>query len=446
MSNATDVAAQPDSLEHVSARKIFALAIPALGVLAATPLYVLLDTAVVGRLGGFELAALGAGTTIHSIVTTQLTFLSYGTTSRSARLYGQGKREDAISEGVQATWVAVVVGLVLLAIMLVGAPFFAQWLTGNPEVAAETTHWLRIAAIAIPLTLVVMAGNGWLRGVQDTRSPLMYTLAGIIPMAVLVPVLVHLLGLRGSAVANVVGMAIISACFLRRLVKEHRGSWRPSWNVIVQQLVMGRDLIVRSLSFQVAMLAAAAVAARFGTAALAAHQVLLQLWNFLVMIMDSLAIAAQTLTGAALGGGSALAARTVGRKITGYSAGFSVALAAVMAAGVAVIPQVFTSDSEVLATITGPWWLLVAMVILGGIVFALDGVLLGAADAAFLRNATVAAVLLGYLPGVLIAYYLQAGLVGVWCGLTAFMAARLLFVTVRFHNMKWAKTGDVSAS
>ncbi|WKD59092.1 MATE family efflux transporter [Corynebacterium caspium] len=427
---------------EVSARKIFSLAGPALGVLAASPLYLLLDTAVVGRLGGFELAALGAGTTIHSMVTSQLTFLIYGTTARASRLYGQGKRDAAVAEGVQSTWVGITVGLGLMAIMMLGAPSFAQWLTGDPIVAAETAKWLRVAAIAIPLTLTIMAGNGWLRGVQDTRSPLLYTLAGVIPMAILVPLLVQHMGLVGSAVANVLGMGIVSCCFLIRLFKEHRGSWRPRKDVIINQLQMGRDLIVRSLSFQVAFLSAAAVAARFGTSSLAAHQVLLQLWNFLSMVLDSLAIAAQTLTGAALGGGSILVARAVGLKVTRYSTIFAAGLAVILALGSPFIPHIFTTDAGVLETIAGPWWLLVGLVVLGGVVFALDGVLLGAGDAAYLRNSTIAAVVCGFLPGVWIAYVLKAGLTGVWCGLVAFLFARLVFVSWRFHSMRWAKISD----
>lgn len=164
--------------QEVSARQILSLALPALGVLAATPLYLLLDTGVVGHLGGFELAALATGTAIQSQVTTQLTFLSYGTTARAARLYGQGKRAAAVAEGVQATWVAVAVGLVLAAVVAAGAPALATWLSGDSQLAAEAARWMRVAAIAIPLTLVVMAGNGWLRGVQNTRTPLVFTLAG----------------------------------------------------------------------------------------------------------------------------------------------------------------------------------------------------------------------------------------------------------------------------
>ncbi|MEJ4100422.1 MATE family efflux transporter [Corynebacterium mastitidis] len=424
----------------VSAREIFALALPALGVLAATPLYLLLDTAVVGRLGGGAQAALAVGAAIQSQVTTQLTFLSYGTTARASRLYGQGRRPLAVAEGVQATWVALAVGAALALAVAGCAPTLAGWLAGDAEVARQAAGWMRVAAVSIPLTLVIMAGNGWLRGVQDTRRPFYFTLAGVIPGAILVPILVARMGLVGSAVANLVGVSIAASLFVWALIREHRGPWRPRWRIIRKQLVLGRDLIVRSAAFQVAFLSAAGVAGRFGVAALAAHQIMLQLWNFLALVLDSLAIAAQSLTGAALGRGTAAQARAVGRAITRYSAIFACALAAVFALGAGLIPRLFSSDPEVLAQVRGPWWLMVVMVLMGGVLFALDGVLLGASDAAFLRNATVASVLCGFLPGVWLSYVLGGGLVGVWCGLVAFIGLRLVAVVWRFRSMRWART------
>lgn len=422
----------------VKARDIFALALPALGVLSATPLYLLLDTAIIGRLGSFELAALAVGTTVQSTVTTQLTFLSYGTTARAARLFGAGKRREAIAEGVQATWVGLGVGLFLAALIWLFAYDIALWLTGSSEIADAASSWLHIAALAIPLTLVTMAGNGWLRGIQNTRSPLYYTLAGVIPGAILIPILVDRYGLSGSAMANVVGVAITAICFLISLNREHEGGWQPKWSVMKHQLVMGRDLILRSLSFQIAFVSAAAVAARFGTASLAAHQIMLQLWNFITLVLDSLAIAAQVLTGAALGRGTVGVAKHIGKRVTIYSLVFAGGLGVVFALLAGPIPRIFTHDSEVLATIATPWWLMIIMIVLGGVVFALDGVLLGAGDATYLRNITIASVLLGFLPGVWVSFAIDGGLTGIWAGLLAFIVLRMLAVLWRFQSMKWA--------
>ena len=426
----------------VTPRLIFGLALPALGVLAANPLYLLLDTAVVGRLGTAELAALAAGTTIQSTVTTQLTFLSYGTTARSSRFFGAGRRDAAVAEGVQATWVALGVGLLLATLVWWFAQPFAYLLTNDHATSVESARWMRVAALAIPLTLIIMAGNGWMRGVQNTRLPLRLTLCGLIPGALLLPVLVNAYGLVGSAIANVIGMGITATLFLAILVREHAGSWRPRWAVIREQLVLGRDLILRSLSFQISLLAAAAVAGRFGVASLAAHQIMLQLWNFLTLVLDSLAIAAQTLVGAALGTGQAARARTVGVQVAKYSTIFGLALGAVFAVLAGPIQRVFTQDPHVLAEMRVPWLLLIAMIVVGGVVFALDGVLLGAADAAFLRNLTIASVLGAFLPLTLLSVQFGWGLTGIWAGHLASVLLRLAGVVWRFRSGKWTGRAD----
>ncbi|MHA2789208.1 MATE family efflux transporter [Corynebacterium sp. S7] len=426
------------SASEISARTIFSLAFPALGVLAASPLYLLLDTAIIGRLGAAELAALAAGTTVQSTVTTQLTFLSYGTTARASRLYGQGKKDEAIAEGVQATWVGITVGLLLATIVWIFAYPIALALTGDPATAERTASWLHVSAFAIPLTLIVMAGNGWLRGIQNVRWPLYFTLAGVIPGAIAIPIFVQWWGLVGSAAANVLGVSITASCFLIALIRQHRGDWRPRWSIMKRQLVLGRDLILRSLSFQIAFISAAAVAARVGVAALAAHQIMLQLWNFITLVLDSLAIAAQTLTGAALGSGNVNNAREVGTKVTLYSTVFAAGLAVIFGVGAPWIQRIFTTDQAVLDQMATPWWILLAMIVAGGVVFALDGVLLGASDAVFLRNLTIVSVLLGFLPGVWISYLVDGGLTGIWVGLLVFILIRMVGVVVRFRSMAWA--------
>lgn len=431
-----------EQLGRVSARQILALALPALGVLAANPLYLLLDTAIVGRLGTAQLAALAAGTAIQSTVTTQLTFLSYGTTARSSRLFGAGRRDAAVAEGVQATWLALVVGFGLATVIWCFAQPLALALTGDETTSVTAAKWMHVAAFAIPLTLVIMAGNGWMRGVQNTRLPFVLTLCGLGPGAVLLPFMVQRYGLVGSAIANVIGIGITALLFFACLVREHwqyGGTWRPQWSVISQQLVLGRDLILRSLSFQVSLLAAAGVAGRFGVAVLAAHQILLQLWNFLTLVLDSMAIAAQTLTGAALGSASVARARSVGMQAMRFSIAFAFLLAVVFFVFSQQLQTIFTTDPQVLAVLEGPWWFFLAMIVLGGVVFALDGVLLGASDAAFLRNLTILSIFSTFVPLTLLSVYFGWGLAGIWAGHCGSIVVRLVGVVWRFQSMRWAK-------
>jgi putative MATE family efflux protein len=438
----------PARVPDASARAVLRLAAPALFVLAAEPIYLLVDTAVVGHLGAVPLAALAVGGVLFSQAASQLTFLAYGTTARTARLHGAGRRADAVAEGVQATWLALAVGvLVLAAGQLVATPV-VRALAGAGPVADAAVSWLRIALLGTPFVLVTLAGNGWMRGVQDTMRPLRYVLAGNGLSALACPVLVYglgpapALGLAGSAVANVAAQVVAAGLFGWALLME-RVPLRPRWAVMRAQLRLGRDLVLRGLAFQACFVSAASVAARTAAPAAAAHQIVLQLWFFLALVLDSLAIAAQSLVGAALGSGDDRQARGVARRVTRYGLLAGVGFAVIFAAAAPLLPRAFTSDPAVLAQVPLAWWLFVAMLPVAGVVFALDGVLLGAGDAAYLRTATIASAALGFLPMVWLSLAFGWGLFGIWIGLSLFMLARLAFVVLRARSGRWAVTGAV---
>ncbi|WP_155372154.1 MATE family efflux transporter [Catellatospora vulcania] len=434
-------------------RRIAALALPALVVLAAEPLYVLVDTAVVGHLGRVPLAALGMAGTVLGLAVWLGNVLAYGTTGRAARRFGAGDRAGAVGEGVQASWLAVLAGLALVVAAQVFAGPLTRALSGNgtesAQVAAYAEQWLRVAALGAPFILLAMAGNGWMRGVQDTRRPLRYVLGANLASAALCPLLVYGLGwgMVGSAWANVVAQAASGALFLRALVVE-RVPLAPHWDVLRRQLSVNSNLIVRGAAFQACFLSAAAVAARFGAAALAAHQIALQLWFFSALVLDSVAIAAQSLVGAELGAGDAPAAKRTARRIAWLGGWCGIAFAVVLGAGVAVLPALFVDDPAVWeqTALIWPWFLV--LLPLGGITFALDGVLIGAGDVAYLRNLTIIAAVAGFLPLTWLAYYLQLGLSGVWAGLTMFMVVRFVALLLRMRTGGWAvpSPGPVPAS
>lgn len=437
---------EPGRAAAAGPMRILGLALPTLGVLVAEPIYLLFDLAVVGRLGALALAGLAVGGLILAQTSSQLTFLSYGTTARSARRHGAGDHRGAVAEGVQATWIATAVGTAILLLVQAFAVPVTNAIAGGGDIAVEALAWVRIALFGVPLILISMAGNGWMRGVQETRRPLVYVVAGLGVSGVLCPVLVHgllgapHLGLPGSAVANVAGQVVTAILFLNALVRE-RVPLAARWPVMRAQLVLGRDLIARSFAFQACFVSAAAVAARFGAASVAAHQLVLQLWNFLALALDALAIAAQTLTGAALGAGDATGARAIARRVTRWSEIFSLGLAACFAAGAMAIPALFTDDPAVLERTHVVWWFFVALIPVAGVVFALDGVLLGAGDAAYLRTTTLGAALLGFLPAIWLSLAFDWGVAGIWSGLAAFMMLRLLAVAWRALSGRWAQVG-----
>ncbi len=425
-----------------TARRITQLALPALVVLAAEPLYVLVDTAVVGHLGPVPLAAVAVGGTVMSLAVWFGTLMAYGTTGRAARRFGAGDRRAAVSEGVQASWLALGTGLLLVLVVQVVADPLARVLAGDPAAADAAAGWLRIAVLGAPGLLLAAAGNGWMRGIQDTRRPLYYVLGANVLSAILCPVLVYPagLGLTGSAIANVVAQSVAGVLFLRAVVRE-RVPLRPVPSVIRNQLVLGRDLLIRGGAFQVCFLSATAVAARFGVAAVGAHQIALQLWFFAALALDAVAIAAQSLVGAALGASDDALARDVARRVTIAGGVAGVGFALLAAAGAGVIPGLFTSDSAVReqAAVVWPWF--VGLLPFAGVVYALDGVLIGAGDVAFLRNVTIVAALAGFLPAIWLAYAFDLGLGGVWAGLGLFTMVRFVMLLHRWRSARWAVLG-----
>jgi putative MATE family efflux protein len=427
-----------------SGPSVLALAAPALVVLAAEPLYLLVDTAVVGNLGTVPLGGLAVGGGLLAWAAALLNFLAYGTTARAARRAGGGDRAGAVAEGVQATWLALGLGLaVLVLFQLLAGPLTRLLAGGAGPIAAAGESWLRIASFGAPLLLVSLAGNGWLRGVQELRRPMRYVLAGSLLSLVLCPLLVHPvgLGLEGSAIANVAGQTVTAALFVRALVREG-AAWRPRPAAIRAQMVIGRDLLLRAAVLQLSFLVATGVAARAGTADVGAHQIAIQIWFFLALVLDAYAIAAQTLVGHALGAQRPAEARATARRVALWGLGTGVVVAAALLALRGVLLPLFTGDPAVLAEAETVWWFLALMQPLAGVVFALDGVLMGAGDVGYLRTITIGSAVVGFLPLSLLSAPLGWGLAGVWTGLTLFIGLRLVAVLVRVAGERWLRAPE----
>ena len=250
--------------------------------------------------------------------------------------------------------------------------------------------------------------------------------------------------LEGSAVANLVGQSVSGVLFAWALFREPVSA-RPHFAIMRAQMLMGRDLILRSLAFQACFVSAAAVASRFGAAVVGAHQVVLQLWNLVSLLLDSLAIAAQTLIGAALGGGFAAAAKRMTWRITAWSTVFAVVLAIFFAAGHSVIPGLFTSDAEVLGQMSIAWWFFVAIMPVAESSSHSTVFSSAPGDVVFLRNATMLCAVLGFLPAIWLSLAYDWGLAGIWAGLTVFVVLRMVAVSWRAFSGKWAVTGPATA-
>ena len=424
-------------------REILVLALPALGALAAEPLYVLGDTAIVGHLGRVPLAGLALGGLLLSEIVGLCTFLEYGTTAKAARLYGAGERARAIDVGVQASWLALAFGLLIVVLLeLAAAPAIRLMAGGETAAYEQALSWFRIAAAGAPLMLVIAAGQGWMRAFQDTRTGFYILLSSNVASVLILLLLVGVLGvgIEGSAIANLVAQAAAAAVFGWLLVRR-APSLRPTLSGILPQLAAARNLGVRSFAFAASFLVAAAVAARMGNAQVAAHQIGFQLWIFTALLLDSLAIAAQALIGGLLGAGDLKAAEALARRLLRGGTVFGIGVGAALAFGYSLVPALFSGDADVQAQAHVLWPWLIAMLPLAGGLFALDGVFFGAGDLRFMRTMTLIAALAGFLPLTLAASRFGWGLNGIWAALTAFISIRLVLALARWRSGRWLVAG-----
>jgi Na+-driven multidrug efflux pump len=389
-------------------REIFRLALPALGALAAEPLYILVDTAIVGHLGTPQLAALALAGTLLTGTFTIFNFLTYGTTAQVARYHGAGREEEAGSMAAQAFWLATAIG-----------------------------------ALGLPFALIALAGQGYLRGVGDLRTPLVIVVVANLVNVVLEVLFVYVFhwGLAGSAWGTVIAQAGMGAAFAIELLRAPASTRRPRAELMRPLARVGSDIFVRTASLYVAFLVASAVLARIGSASLAAHQVAFQLWVFIALVLDAIAIAGQVMVGRLLGAGRADEAWDASVRMLGWSLVVGALFAVTMLALVNVLPHAFTDDPRVIDRLHAIWPIFALMQPLNAIAFALDGILIGASDTRFLKWSMVFSALAVFAPIALLSLAFDWGIVGVWCGLLGLIVARVITCGARFVGRRWAVVG-----
>ncbi len=426
-------------------REILRLAVPALGSLIAEPLYVLADTAVVGRLGTDRLAGLALAVSILLVAHSVLIFLAYGTTAAVSRLLGAGDHAGAAHQAVQSLWLAAGLGVALTAVGLPLAEPALRALGADDTTLPFALTYLRISLFGLPAMLIVLAGTGYLRGLQDTATPLLVALASAAVNLFLELFLVFGLGfdIGASAVSTVVaqtGAAAVYIVMTWRHVRQHDVAIAPHPRTLARLGVVGGDLFVRTAALRGSLLVTTAVAAGFGTAALAAHQITLEIWSLCALALDALAIAGQALIGTYLGADDADAARRVGDRMLRWGLGSGVAIGAVLVALHGVLPRVFTDDPAVIGL--AATLLVIAGISqpLNGVVFALDGLLIGAGDMRWLALAMLGAAAV-FIPLVLAVGRADLGITALWWSLTGLMLLRLVPLVVRWRGGRWAVLG-----
>jgi putative MATE family efflux protein len=435
-------------------REILRLAIPAFLALVAEPLFLLADSAIVGHLGTEALAALGVASSILLTASGVFVFLAYGTTSVVARRLGSGDETGAVAAGVDGLWLSVALGAVAGAGMAVAAPWLCAAIGGSPGVQEQATIYLRISAIGIPGMLVVLGATGLLRGLQDTRTPLVVAVVGFGANIVLNLWLVYGLGLgiAGSAIGTVLaqtGMAVALVVTVLRKAIRLGAPLAPHTAGILYAARGGVPLLVRTLALRGTIIATTVVAARYGDTVLAAHQIVAIVWNGLAFALDALAIAAQAITGKALGAGDVEQAGTAARTMARWGVGAGIVTGVVLLPLAPFIGRLFSPDPAVVSA--AAWAFVVVAVVqwLAGFVFVVDGVLMGAGDTVWLAVAMVGAgvvwvplTLWASAGGAVLPGGFGQPLAGLWLWFGGgFMALRGVGLWWRFRAESWLVTG-----
>ncbi|WP_201452584.1 MATE family efflux transporter [Streptomyces sp. HM190] len=436
-------ASQADRRRHD--REIVALAVPAFGALVAEPLFLMVDTAIVGHLGTAQLAGLGVASALLVTAVSLFVFLAYATTAAVARRVGAGDLRAAIRQGMDGIWLALLLGALIVAVVLPTAPAMVT-LFGSSETAAPyATTYLRISALGIPAMLIVLAATGVLRGLQDTKTPLYVAVGGFVANGALNAALVYGadLGIAGSAWGTVIAQCGMAAAYLWVVVRgarRHGASLRPDSAGIRASAQAGAPLLVRTLSLRAILMIATAVAARLGDEDIAAHQIILSLWSLLAFALDAIAIAGQAIIGRYLGAGDAQGAREACRRMVQWGIGTGAVLGLAVIAARPLFVPLFTGD-PVVQQIALPALIVVALAQpISGIVFVLDGVLMGAGDGPYLARAMLVTLAV-FAPAALLVPAFDGGLTALWGAMTLMMAIRMLTLWLRSRSGRWIVTG-----
>ncbi len=418
---------------------------PAFGALVAEPLFLLADSAIVGHLGTPQLAGLGVAGALLATSVSVCVFLAYGTTAAVARRVGAGDLRAAIAQGVDGVWLALGLGCLLAAALAAAAGPLVDAFGTSAAATPYALTYLRVSALGLPAMLSVLAATGVLRGLQDTVTPLVVATLGAVANIALNLVLVYPagLGIAGSALGTVLAQTGMAAAFLTVVVRgarRERASLRPDIPGIRAAGRAGVPLIVRTLTLRAALLLATYVAAAAGTVAVAAHQVAFTIWLFLSLMLDAVAIAGQAIVGRYLGAADVDGTRAATRRMVEWGVGSGIVLGVVLLALRAVFVPLFTEDPAVRELLGSV--LVVAAVAqpVCGVVFALDGVLIGAGDGRYLAVAGVIT-LACFTPLALLVLATDGGLVWLWWAFNAFMLARLVTLVTRWRGEAWLVTG-----
>jgi putative MATE family efflux protein len=389
----------PASTSSHALKTIFALALPTFGQLIAEPVFILIDTAIVGHIGDAALAGLSIGSTIILTVVGLCIFLAYSTTSQVAQLIGEGKRTQGLQAGINGMWLAIVLGAIISVIVALFSDQICWMLGARGAVHTQALLYTRALVFSIPGALLVYAANGIFRGLFKAKVTLVAAVGGAIANTGLDFLFVYGFGwgIAGSGVATLIsqwlmaGFLTVLAC---RWATQEGARLAPQLKGILSNASDGLPLFIRTLALRAALVATVTAAAHMGTVVLASYQAVNSIWNLALNMLDAIGIAGQSVVGAAIGrrrrerSGSEEVHALVGMSArAGFLMGIAVGVLLIVASFGA--SALFTPNPEIRHLIVVGMMVVGVFCPLQGWVWALDGVLIGAGDYRYLAVTSI---------------------------------------------------------
>ena len=429
-------------------REILRLAVPALGALAAEPLYILVDTAVVGHLGTPQLGGLAVAGTILTTAFFVFNFLAYGTTAAVARLVGAKDERTAAHQAVQGVWLALGIGIGLLALGVVLAPAAVGLFGSTPAVRANAEVYLRVSALGAPAVLLALVGVGYLRGLQDTKRTLAVAVGSNVVNLVLELVLIYGLGMgiAASAAATVVAQYVAAGAYVAVVLRERaaRRGRAATGRATVAGARRRGPRPVRPDGFA----AGGAGGGDGGGQPSRCHRARRPPDRLPALELPRPRARRHRHRRPGDDRQPARGRRRRRRPSGGLADGAvgdrcrrACSAVAVLALRAVLVP-LFTDDPAVTSLAYDVLLVVAVLQPVNAVVFVLDGVLIGAGDLRYLAKAMAVSGLVVFLPAALVVRWLEGSLLWLWAALALLMSARLVGNALRFAGTGWQVVGS----
>ncbi len=360
----------------------------------------LVDTIFIKKLGADSLAALGVGTVALSGLFWIFNFLGISSQTEIGQAEGNNDRLRSVSMSTLALTMSLVFGLIITVVGIPLTPYLSKLLGASGDVYYGTIDYMTWRWIGAPAILITLTASGVLRGLQDMRSPLWIALGINCINIILDPILIFglgpipPLGITGAAIASVIAYWA-GAVWAVWIVKTKLGwSFKFNFNAIGRLMRIGSDLFFRTGALNIFIILTTREATLGGPDMGAAHQAIRQVWMLTTFVLDSFAIAGQSLVAYFMGANLIKPARKVARVVCLWSAVSGCLLALILGLTSEIIVNYLVPKTAKIF-FNSAWIFVLIIQPVNAIAFATDGLHWGSGDYRYLRNSVILSSTLG---------------------------------------------------